>query len=98
VLAREQNAGVSESQTVADVRATLHHNHLPQLDDAGLVDHDPADGTVAYQGHPDLPTEWIQSVPLAAGDEALLDGFREHVDAGTDRPDARNEGFLPETP
>jgi hypothetical protein len=26
----------------------LHHNHLPKLDDAGLIGYDPSDRTVGY--------------------------------------------------
>lgn len=97
VLARERQAGLSESRSVDDVLATLHHNHLPQLDDAGLVDHDQEDGAVAYEGHSELPTEWVETAPIAAGDD-LLGLLRERLDAGAARPATRNEGSIPETP
>ena len=32
------------------LRIRLHHQHLPRLDDAGLVAYDPAELTVEYRG------------------------------------------------
>ena len=44
------------------VLTTLLQTHLPKLDAAGLVDHDRDEGTVAYEGHPDLHVAWLHSV------------------------------------
>ena len=51
------------STAVEDVRASLHHSHLPKLDDAGLVSYDADEGTAVYEGHPRLPTEWFERAP-----------------------------------
>lgn len=47
----------------ATIRAALHHVDLPKLAAAGLVAYDADAGTVAYEGHPDLPEEWLESGP-----------------------------------
>ncbi|MCU4801640.1 hypothetical protein OB920_14775 [Halobacteria archaeon HArc-gm2] len=43
--------------TVRDVHVSLHHRHLPKLDDAGLLDYDHDDRTVA-------PTTATDGVPI----------------------------------
>jgi len=43
--------------TVHDVHVSLHHRHLPKLDDAGLLDYDHDDRTVA-------PTTATDGVPI----------------------------------
>lgn len=37
-----------------DLRIRLHHVHLPELDDAGIIDSDPATQTITYHGRPIL--------------------------------------------
>lgn len=58
VAAREAGVdppAVSERR-VDDVRVSLHHVHLPILEEAGLIDdEDP----VKYVGHPDLNPAWL---------------------------------------
>lgn len=68
-LARELGAkehGVSESEVPTDrvdeLLAALTHAHLPQLADAGLIEYDPDERTVAYEGHPQLRVPWMHSV------------------------------------
>lgn len=34
------------------IEVSLHHSHLPALSSTGLLEYDPADGTVVYDGHP----------------------------------------------
>ncbi|WP_135362612.1 DUF7344 domain-containing protein [Halosimplex halophilum] len=34
------------------LRSTLHHQHLPKLDEAGIVDFDREEGVVSYDPHP----------------------------------------------
>lgn len=41
----------------------LHHRHLPKLAEAGLVDYDRDEGTVAYVGHSFLQTDWLTRGP-----------------------------------
>ena len=61
VAAREH--GVSEVEVpprdARDVLVSLHHVHLPKLDEAGLVEYDRETETVAYAGHPELDDEWL---------------------------------------
>jgi len=55
----------ADADTVERVRASLHHRDLPALDDAGLVEVDPHDGTVSYVGHPLLNGDWLDYSPVA---------------------------------
>lgn len=50
-----KHAGDGE-QTVRDVSISLHHHHLPKLEEAGLLDYDTDAETVTYCGPPALPT------------------------------------------
>ena len=43
----ESGAGELERETVDRIAITLHHNHLPRLADAGVLDYDPASNHVA---------------------------------------------------
>lgn len=45
----------ADRQSAGDVSIALHHNHLPKLEDAGLVEYDSEAETVAYSGPPELP-------------------------------------------
>jgi len=78
-----------ETAEMRRLRSDLYHAHLPHLDDAGLVEFDADDGTVRYDGHPQLRVPWTQSVfqaefqrrltgPGAAGDIGEIAG-RENV-------------------
>lgn len=44
LFAREADAGASREQ---QIRAELHHSHLPMFDEIGLVDYDPETNQVA---------------------------------------------------
>jgi DNA-binding transcriptional ArsR family regulator len=55
----------ADADTVERMRASLHHRDLPALDDAGLVEVDPHDGTVSYVGHPLLTGDWLDCSPVA---------------------------------
>ncbi|WP_164471759.1 ArsR/SmtB family transcription factor [Halosimplex salinum] len=46
----EAGPGRGESMTDRNVRATLHHAHLPALAEAGLVRYDTDSGTVTFLG------------------------------------------------
>ena len=52
ILARE-----CEADDVNHVRVALHHQDLPNLDDAGLIDYDARSNTVRYRG--DSTTEGL---------------------------------------
>ncbi|ELZ20245.1 hypothetical protein C475_20767 [Halosimplex carlsbadense 2-9-1] len=46
----EAGPGPDRPVTHDDVRVGLHHVHLPTLDAAGLVDYDPDEGRVTFDG------------------------------------------------
>jgi hypothetical protein len=41
-----------------EIRISLHHQHLPHLDDCGLLDYEFGDNTVRYHGHPLVEEFW----------------------------------------
>ncbi|MDQ2049661.1 hypothetical protein RBH26_04110 [Natronolimnohabitans sp. A-GB9] len=41
------------------IRTELQHTHLPKLEDAGVLDHDPRSKTVRYWSQPSLE-EWLE--------------------------------------
>lgn len=49
------------------VAIDLHHVHLPKLADAGVIDHDPVDETVRYEGSESI------TILLDAADDIELD-------------------------
>lgn len=53
VAAYEVDDDAPAAGDIDDIGVALHHHHLPTLEDAGLVEYDPASETVAYTG----PTE-----------------------------------------
>lgn len=46
----------------------LHHQHLPKLDRAGLLDYDPRSRTVRYRGQPCIE-KWAREAQLLADRE-----------------------------
>lgn len=54
IIANENNetSDVSQKQRKR-VKLTLHHRHLPKLDDAGLIEYDPRNGDIRYRGTAD---------------------------------------------
>jgi len=61
VAAREECVSETEvpPRDAKDVLLSLHHVHLPKLDEAGLVEYDHEAEEVAYAGHPELNEEWL---------------------------------------
>lgn len=57
--------------SATEVRSSLHHEHLPALDEAGLLEYDRDDGTVTVSGHPDVEDDWFES----AIDDSTADGL-----------------------
>lgn len=69
------------SDTVDDVLVSLSHNHLPALDDAGLIEYDWETGRAAYTGHPAV--EEVFTI-IYEPDKRLVesyDGFFEGLEA-----------------
>ena len=47
-----------EDATRETIKISLHHNRLPQLEDAGIVDYDTRQGTIRFTEDPTVE-EWI---------------------------------------
>lgn len=45
--------------TRENIKIELHHNHLPRLANAGVVDYDRRHGTIRFTGNPALE-EWVE--------------------------------------
>ncbi|WP_425607419.1 DUF7344 domain-containing protein [Halomontanus rarus] len=54
IIANQNNetSDVSQKQRKR-VKLTLHHRHLPKLDDAGLIEYDHRNGDIRYRGTAD---------------------------------------------
>lgn len=64
-LEREE-AGIPHGETVESVRVSLHHAHLPELDDAGVLDYDSEEGRVTLGELPDAYEAAVDDEPKAA--------------------------------
>lgn len=80
-LARELEAygrDVAESEVsgpeVDRTLVRLEQVDLPRLSDAGLVAYDADEGTVAYEGHPQLRVPWMHSMLQPAFTASLTEG------------------------
>lgn len=84
VGARERNT--TEQAVPVDVvdqlQVSLRHRQLPILTDAALVSYDADEGTVEYEGHPELRVPWMHSV-LGPDFQTSLTGNRESQEVGT---------------
>lgn len=47
----ETNPPIPQTDDQQITRAELHHTHLPQLADAGVIEYDSRTGTVRYRSH-----------------------------------------------
>jgi len=62
-VTRRLQSDHDEETTVEPVLQSLHHHHLPMLDDAGLVTYDIDRRQVTYEGHSQLDEEWLEAEP-----------------------------------
>lgn len=78
LAANEQNISESDVsiETVDRILGSLHHIHLPHLSEAGLIEYEADEQTVAYAGHPDLHVSWMHSL--------LEPGFRPSLTGESD--------------
>lgn len=51
--------GGTSAEPVEAIETSLHHVHLPKLQSVGLVSYDREDGTVVYEDHAAIETEWL---------------------------------------
>ncbi|MCU4924819.1 hypothetical protein OB905_02320 [Halobacteria archaeon AArc-dxtr1] len=59
VTQRERSEG-KQSISAEEVHISLHHHHLPALDDAGLIEYDSETHSVTYRNHPYVEDAWFQ--------------------------------------
>jgi DNA-binding transcriptional ArsR family regulator len=59
---RDTTERLVPAEDVQRILVSLYHVHLPILSEAGLIEHDPDEETVAYRGHPELRVPWMHSV------------------------------------
>lgn len=55
-VASRTDVGCRSETTVEEVAIQLHHNHLPRLEEAGLIHYNSDDGFVTYSGSTALST------------------------------------------
>lgn len=60
-----EGVDVPHGKDVESVRVSLHHAHLPELDDAGILDYDHEDGRVALGELPDAYEAVVDDEPEA---------------------------------
>lgn len=49
----ERESTARADDTLSQITLVLHHQHLPKMEQAGLIDYDPDDGTVRRRWEPD---------------------------------------------
>ncbi|MCU4971807.1 hypothetical protein OB955_03520 [Halobacteria archaeon AArc-m2/3/4] len=64
MVARERAMGLgngrkNKHEAVDALETKLYHQHLPKLENAGLVAYDHDGETITYVGHPDVEAEWF---------------------------------------
>lgn len=59
---RETPESAVSPEAVQQLIVSLRHISLPRLSEAGVIEYDVEEGTVAYAGHPDLRVPWMHSV------------------------------------
>ena len=77
ILRRETVETDSDPESVDEIAVSLHHSHLPNLADAGLVEYERETGRTAYTGHPTL--EAVFEI-VYESDERLVDKFDGFLD------------------
>ena len=61
-VSRYEAAGTETDDAASreDVKIELHHDHLPRLSKAGVLDYDERQGTIRFTGHPPLEA-WVET-------------------------------------
>ncbi|UPV73038.1 hypothetical protein M0R89_10800 [Halorussus limi] len=54
-----EESGAVSNDDDERVAVNLHHNHLPKLEDANVVEYDPRSETVRYRGGP-VVSDWVE--------------------------------------
>jgi len=54
--------GAIEEETIENFEISMHHNYLPRLEEAGLIDYNDRESTVEYNGAPDQIEELLDAV------------------------------------
>lgn len=58
-LAAAEHGLDADDSLETQIETDLHHNQLPRLEAAGIVDYDPRQGTIRYDGLP-FSAEWLE--------------------------------------
>lgn len=54
--------GAIEEENIGNFEISMHHNYLPRLEEAGLIDYNNKESTVEYNGAPDQMEELLDAV------------------------------------
>lgn len=60
-VARYEAAETDDAASREEVKIELHHDHLPRLSKAEVLDYDERQGTIRFTGHP-LLEAWVETV------------------------------------